>query len=1075
MTRLNEDTLVQQTTAEYLKNQLGWDSFYAYNQEKFGPNGILGHNSLGRDSDSEIILKQYLLKALVELNPGLPDIVYQDAVKIISSSSITQTPMQINKEKYELFKNGVPVQFRTSKGVLEQKRLKIFNFEEYEKNHFLAVRELWIKGNPYRRRADIVCFVNGIPLIFMELKTVYKDIRAAYEQNLSDYKDTVPHLFHHNALVILSNGHDARIGSFSSKFEYFHEWKRLAEEDKGYTKDDEYEIKAKIILEGLCNKNNLMDYFENFILFDDSSGQLIKITAKNHQFLGVNKAIKAVNEAEKREGKLGVFWHTQGSGKSYSMVFYTKKIHRKIAGDYTFVICTDREDLDRQIYNTYAGCGLVDNDRNPCRSRDGNHLEELLREQKSYIFTLIQKFNKEVDPNNPYSDRDNIIVISDEAHRSQYHTLALNRQNALKNASYIGFTGTPLFKDDEITRRIFGDYISTYDFQRAVDDNATVPLYYEPRGDRLGIATNDLNEKIAQKLEELEIEDIDVAQRLEQALKGDYHIITANERLKQMAKDFVDHYSIQYEDGKAMIICIDKITCVRVFKFIQDFWDEKIKQLEKDLKKLTDEQEALFTQRRIKWMKETRMAVVISEEQGEVDKFKKWDLDIVPHRKLIKDGYETDDGKRIDIESAFKKEEHPFRVAIVCAMWLTGFDVPCLTNLYLDKPLKAHTLMQAIARANRVHEEKSNGLIVDYCGILRNLRTALATFAGHSGTGGIDPNNPPPEVDPARPADEELIANLVEAICLLKAFLKKDDFTLDDITNTSGFERNAALVKAKEIANVNDETRKHFEIMAREVFNKYKACLTINEVNNYRKEHEAIKYIYDSLQEDVHKADISDIIKELHTIVDESVVTREVSVTEDTTVYDISKIDFEKLRKEFEKSPRKNSTVQSLKTVIENRLRIMLQQNPLRTDFQQHYEEIIAEYNREKDRVVIEKTFADLLNFVKNLDEESERAMREGLDEESLSFYDMLIKPDISKKEIQKLKEVAIGLLKILKAEKEKIFNWKEKETTRDTVKTIIHNYLFDGNTGLPDSYTKKEIKEKTEAIYSYLYYNQAA
>ena len=572
----------------------------------------------------------------------------------------------------------------------------------------------------------------------MELKNVNRDIRAAYEGNLADYKDTVPHLFHHNALVVLANGVDARLGTISSRFEYFHDWKRLAEDEPGV-------VDMVTLLKGVCKKRNFIDLLENFIVFDDSSRETRQILARNHQFLGVNRAIEAVQDRRNRQGKLGVFWHTQGAGKSYSMVMFTRKVHRKLGGNFTFVILTDREDLDSQIYKTFAGCGLVDHDRDPCRAADGEHLEQLLAQHKTFVFSLIQKFNREVNPDLGYTQRDDIIVITDEAHRTQYGTLALNMRNALPNASYIGFTGTPLFKDDEITRRVFGDYVSTYDFQRAVEDKATVPLYYDARGEKLGVAVGDLNERIAAKLEELETQNIDVEQRLERELRRDYHIITADKRLDQIARDFVRHYAKAWETGKAMLVCIDKITCVRMYNLIAGYWEERIRELEADLGMAADEQEEVYRRRQINWMRETRMAVVVSEEQGEVDKFRRWDLDIIPHRKLIKEGIELPEAmrqrpqfrnmQRLDLDEAFKAEEHPFRIVIVCAMWLTGFDVPSLATLYLDKPLKAHTLMQAVARANRVNEGKNNGLIVDYCGILKNLRQALATFVDPGGGG----------------------------------------------------------------------------------------------------------------------------------------------------------------------------------------------------------------------------------------------------------------------------------------------------------------------------------------------------
>ncbi|MBU4389187.1 MAG: DUF3387 domain-containing protein, partial [Proteobacteria bacterium] len=631
------------------------------------------------------------------------------------------------------------------------------------------------------------------------------------------------------------------------------------------------------------------------------------------------------------------------------------------------------------------------------------------------------------------------------------------------------FTGTPLFKDDEITRRVFGDYISTYDFKRAVDDKATVPLYYDARGDKLGVAKNDLNERIAKKLEELEIEDIDVAQRLEKELKRDYHIITSKKRLNQIARDFVEHYSTAWESGKAMLVCIDKITCVRMYELIGKYWAKKIQKLEKGRIEVADEQE--YRRRQIEWMKETLMAVVVSEEQGEVDKFRKWELDITPHRKLIKEGFETDDGKRIDVDEAFKKENHPFRIVIVCAMWMTGFDVPSLSTMYLDKPLKAHTLMQAIARANRVHEGKNNGLVVDYCGILKNLRKALATFAGHQGASVIDGEKPQPEVNPVKP-EEELLADLAEVINMIVAFLDARNFRLDEITQKTGFTRNKAIIDAKEAVNENDETRKRFEIMAREVFKKFKACITISGINEYRQQYDAINIIYKSLQEDRDKADIADIIRELHAVVDNAIQTHDNTDTtsEDITTYDISKIDFDRLRKEFERTPSKNTTTQNLKHAIEQRLHRMIQQNPLRTDFQKHFEQIVEEYNCEKDRATIENTFEELLRFVDSLDEESLRAMQEGLDEESLAIFDLLVKPDLSGRDIKQIKEVAQKLLFELKSEKLRIDNWREKQATRDDVKVEIANFLWNERTGLPKSYSESEIGIKSEKVYLHVF-----
>ncbi|MDO6423458.1 type I restriction endonuclease subunit R [Saccharophagus degradans] len=1066
---MTEETLVQEVTADYLLNQLQWDESVLGMYEKLGKEG-----DLGRLSEQEVVLTRYLGEKLIELNPGLPDVAYQEALRVVCEMPASTNIVAVNKEKYSLHKNGVEVSFHNDKGERVKKRLRLFDFDNYENNHFLLVREFWIKGDIYRRRADLVGFVNGIPLLFMEVKNVHKDIRAAYEQNLADYKDTVPHLFYHNAFIILGNGIDAKIGSVSSKFEHFNEWKRLKEDEPGV-------VDMETLLKGTCSKANLMDIFENFTLFDQSSGRLVKIVARNHQYLGVIRAIDAVVNRGERLGKLGVFWHTQGSGKSYSIVFFAQMVHRKLGGNYTFVVLTDREDLDTQIYKTFAGCGLVDNDKDPCRADSGKDLKALIGQQKAFVFTLIQKFNEKVDPQKPYSERDDIIVITDEAHRTQYGTLSLNMRNALPNASFIGFTGTPLFKDDEITKKVFGDYISTYDFQRAVEDKATVPLYYDARGEELVFTDEDgnehtvadpkgINERIAEKLDELEIEDVDVQQRLERELKRDYHIITATSRLDQIARDFVAHYANAWETGKAMFVCLDKITCVRMHKLIDFYWQQEIKTKEKALVLATDEQDLAWRERQLAWMKETLMAVVVSEEQGEVAKFEKWGLDIKPHRQLLKAGFELADGSRLDMEEAFKSSEHPFRVAVVCAMWLTGFDVPTLSTLYLDKPLKAHTLMQAIARANRVAEGKNNGLIVDYCGILKNLRKALATFAGagDEGHGGGEGEN-----EPAKP-NEELLESLNESISFVAEFLRKHDFELSRIIAETGFAKNAAIAQAKEIINQNDETRKRFEVMAREVFNKFKACINVPGVNGYRDMRDAINVLYKSLQADKEKADISDIMKELYEIVDGSIDTThkiKEPKPDGDRIYDISKIDFERLRQEFSRSERKNTTVQSLKHAVEKKLARLMMQNPLRTDYQEHYEKLVKEYNQEKDRVVIEKTFEALLKLNEELSHEEKRAIREGLDEESLVLFDLLSKPNLQPKEIAKIKQVATTLLATLKAERLKVANWQQKESSRDAVKQQIFDFLYDERTGLPiEQYEENEISDLTERVFLHIY-----
>ena len=1051
--KLNEDTLAQETTANYLRDILKWQSVLAYNTETFGPEG-----TLGRSDETEIVLKRYLGEALVKLNPNLPQSAYQAAIRELTEATLSQSAVLTNRERYEKLRDGVLIEFRDIKGELRKERLRVFDFDNPDNNHFLAVRELWIKGALYRRRADVIGFVNGIPLVFMELKAPNRDLQRAFNENLADYRDTVPHILEHNAIIILGNGIAAKYGSISSKYKHFREWKRLDEGDPGV-------VDMETLLKGLCSKRVLMDVFENFILFDDSSGETIKIVAQNQQVLGVNLAVEAVRNRDKNGGKLGVFWHTQGAGKSYSIAFFTRKVHRRIGANFTFLVLTDRDDLDTQLYKTFAGCRVVDNDKNRCRASSGVELRSFLEDHnKAYVFSLIQKFNQTVSPEEPYSRREDIIVVTDEAHRTQYGTLALNMRNALPNAAYIGFTGTPLFTDDEITKRIFGGYVSRYDFQRAVEDGATVPLYYDARGEKLNVAISDLNERIAAKLEELEIDDIDVAQRLERELNRDYHVITASSRLERIATDFVEHFSTQWESGKVMFVAIDKITAVRMHDLIKKKWAERITVLEKELSAVTDEQDLIFRKRQLAWMHETLVAVVISEEQGEVDKFRKWNLDIIPHRKLMKEGYLGADGKRIDVEDAFKSEAHPFRIVIVCAMWLTGFDVPSLSTLYLDKPMKAHTLMQAIARANRVSEGKTNGLIVDYCGILKSLRKALATFAGARGDGAE-----PGEIDPTRPNDE-LLEDLKEAIAAARRFLTDRSVTLDALIQSTGFERNAALVGIKDAINTNDESRKRFEILAREVFSKFKSCLTLKGVNDCRADSSALGLIYKSLQKDRDAADISGIMQQLHQVVDAAIAPRNAEPVVYGKLFDISAIDFERLRVEFERTPAKRTTVINLMDAIEKRLARMMAENPTRANFQARYEEMVAEYNEEKDRVTIEATFQALLKFVADLGVEESRAMREGLDPKALTLFDLLKKPDLQKAEIERLKGVAASLLVTLEERKQQVQDWRAKESTRDALRQEIYDFLYNDETGLPESYTPDEIMQKSRVVFAHIY-----
>jgi len=1091
----SEDGLVEVASQEVLED-LGWQVETAWHKESFSVKTDRSDGLLGRANKSEVILQRYLWAALQQLNPDLPNSAYQSAMDQISQGEADKSLGAMNKSKHKLLTQGVDVSYQDDKGILQKKKLKVFDFNESTKNSFLAVRQLEVVGQLYNRRPDIVGFVNGIPLVFFELKAHHTDLRHGYDDNLSDYKDTIPEVLHCNAFVILSNGTDARVGTVTSPYKFFLEWKRIEEDDEGI-------VSLDTMLRGTCDKTRLLDLFENFLLFDGEGDEVVKLMAKNHQFIGVNRVFNKSKNIQDLKQKMGVFWHTQGSGKSYSMVFLCQKVLRKYGGSYTFLIVVDRSELENQIYDTFSGCGAIPDKlpRRGVRAKSREHLRELLSENHRYVFTLIHKFSIDPKKEREYpciTERDNIIVISDEAHRTQGGTFARNmRFNGIPNATYLGFTGTPLIAEElHITKEIFGGYVSVYDFKKAVDDGATLKLRYQNRGEKLDIEHPDLDQRMADIIDNEDLDDDQIA-KLKREFSRDYPILTSDDRLEKIARDLVWHFNDRGYQGKAMFVALDKPTAVRMHELIcgvrpefieklkealkkapstedkircqenldranknKGFWHDYVREFKQRIKFSTDQQEELKLKKHLERVEETEVCVVVSSEQNEIKKFAQHGLDIALHRQKMVER---------DLEKEFKDEENPFRLAIVCAMWITGFDAPCVSTVYLDKPIRGHTLMQTIARANRVYDdEKENGLIIDYGNVYKQLEKAYSVYGegedkGKSKSG--DKNTNPVE------KLEWMEPELAATILAVRGFLQEVKFDLDTLIHAeTALIRLAKLDEASNAVCLNETTRTQYEVAARDVFRKYKTLYPDPLVKAYTPEFNAIEAIYGKLNQKTKSADISDVMRKLQKEVSMSVSTQQVEVREDDYV-DLSTLDFDKLKQAFAKSKKyKNEVVFDLQVAIEKKIQQMIQQNPTRLEFYEKYKEIIAAYNAGKDIQAVQKAFDDLSDLVENgINPEMARAMREQLDEETLAIYDLLKKPNLSKNEQEEVKKVARETLSKLKKEKLKIERWRESLQVRAQVQTMI----LDSLQYLPQApYPTEELADKSLLVYQHIYSN---
>lgn len=649
--RNTEDALVKRPAVELL-GELGWETVDAYGE--FGRPGADGRSALGRETEAEVVLTSRLRPALFHLNPEASEEAVDAAVAELVRDRSAMSPAAANREVYRVLKDGVRVAVPAADdGSEEVERIRVIDWNEPANNDFLLCSEFWVAGEMYRCRADLAGFVNGLPLLFVELEAAHRRLELAYDGNLSHYKEEIPQVFWFNALILLSNGLDSRLGSMTAGWEHFAEWKRVSSEE------EPPRVSLETVLRAACEPTRLLDLVENFTLFQETSDGLIKLLGKNHQVLGMNDALEAVADIRGRQGRLGVFWHAQGSGKSVSMIFFAQKTLRRVSGNWTFLVVTDRKALDGQICRQFASSGVVR--KKEAQAANSRELRRLLREDHRYVFTLIHKFRTDApgEAHPVLSERDDIVVITDEAHRSQYAALALNMRQALPNAAFLAFTGTPLIQgEEERTRDVFGDYVSVYDFRQSVEDRATVPLFYENRVPELQLSNRDLNEDMERLLEESALDEAQ-EEKLDREFAREYHLITREDRLDAVAGDLVRHFSERGFRGKGMVISIDKATAVRMYDQVGACWKRRIEELRAERSAVSgeDSEAVAEIEDRIAWMEETDMAVVVSPAQNEIADMKAKGLDFRRHRRRMVEE---------DLETKFKDADDPFRLVFVC-------------------------------------------------------------------------------------------------------------------------------------------------------------------------------------------------------------------------------------------------------------------------------------------------------------------------------------------------------------------------------------------------------------------------
>ena len=1021
------------------------------------------NDGTGRTTKKQCVLPVVLEKSLQKINPDVELSYLQRIAKDLSRDFTGTDMVQTNYKLYQQIRNGIKIDVKRN-GKPDFDIVKLVDFDNPENNTFTAVSQMWIQGKVYYRRPDVLVFINGLPMVFIELKNSIVKVEEAYNKNLLDYRNDIPNLFAFNQICVLSNGLTTKLGAFNATYDYFFEWLKVNSEKEKLQRDKLLEANSvgessvRLFVDGLLDKKRLIDYIENFMLFQNQS---IKIIAKNHQFLGVNNLMESVYNRKELQGKLGVFWHTQGSGKSFSMVMFTRKVKRKIPGNFTFLIITDRVDLDTQIHKNFVRTETL-GDKEECQPKDGKQLREYLQSNKSFIFTLIHKFKYDKGKEYPVlSTRDDIIVCVDEAHRTQYKDLAENMRKALPNANYVAFTGTPLLGAKRLTNQWFGDYVSEYNFAQSVEDGSTVPLFYSRRVPEVGLENDFLDDDAVDIIEDEDLNE-DETRLLENASSRILEVIKREDRLDKIARDIAHHFPRRGFLGKGLVVSVDKFTAVKMYDLVQHYWVEEKKEISKERNQAQTKEDRDKLTAILDYMNKVDMAVVISSDDNddEVEKFKKYGLDITKHRSKMK--AITPDGK--DIEDRFKDPNDTLQLVFVCAMWLTGFDVPNLSTLYLDKPMKGHTLMQAIARANRVYPEKPCGIIVDYVNVFKYMQKALTDYA----TGDDGKEFPAKNID-------QLVDYIDETINETDQFLNRMGIYLSKIVgDNSTFDKLDKLRSALDTIVAVDDNKEQFKVRLNLLMNLYDASKPeIFEKHWNNEMFPPLAYLYGLMHHTIDDEKVNRARIRMSQLLDTSVTSSTAAddpngqfAIHGTKVIDLSKIDIEEIRKEIKTAEYKAIEIDDLKAFIDRALERMLNKNCTRTAFSQRYKSIIDRYNAGGSEN--EDYYEQLLELIGQMKQEDSRAEAEGLTEEELEMYDLLIAgKKLIKADEQRVKLAAKNLFKKLSENRKTLLvvDWYKDEMPREKVEDAIRTSLDED---LPESYDKESFQSKITLLLNH-------